>query len=68
MQKFKTECLSTNWELDKYGLNVKGDSGSKEGKEGKHSLDYPFDIDGVGDSYQTQEGITPGLQVWVLSV
>ena len=39
----------TNWELDRYELNVGGDSGSREGKEGKCSLDYPLGIDGMWD-------------------
>ena len=39
----------TTWELDRYELTVGGDSGSTEGKEGKHSFDYLLCIDGMWD-------------------
>lgn len=34
-------------ELDNYLLTVKEDSGSRDGKERMHGLEYPLDIGGV---------------------
>lgn len=46
------------WELDRYELNVVGDSGNTEGKDGTHSLDYPLGIDGMWDKLIT---LMPGF-------
>ena len=61
-----------NWELDKYLLNLKGDSGSRDSKEGMHCLEYLLDIAGVVDKVIKmilrfllgiiQEKMTPGYR------